>query len=242
MKHSIPEYLSTEIPEDLPIDEQSLSRAFEQVGDGRKARGKQYPLPFLLTLLVLGKLAGETTISGVVDWTRNRAEQLRQQLGWTRGFPTNSTYTYALARANAEQIVQAVAQLILKAQAQERCGEEPSRLLAQVEAQPLSQLAMDGKTLRGTLGHEAASQPGVHLLSLYECHSGIVLAQRAVGTKENEISAAAALVHPALVKGRRDPRRCDAYAEEVVCYRHGLWWRLLIDCQRQPADLTPGSR
>ncbi len=38
--------------------------------------------------------------------------------------------------------------------------------------------------------------------SLYECQSGIVLTQRAVHRKENEISAAAALVHPALVKGR----------------------------------------
>jgi hypothetical protein len=41
-----------------------------------------------------------------------------------------------------------------------------------------------------------------HLLALSECHSGIVLTQRAVRSKENEISAAAALVHPALVKGR----------------------------------------
>src|SRR5260221_14659163 len=61
---------------------------------------------------------------------------------------------------------------------------------------------MDGKTLRGTLGHESEGQPSVHLLSLYECQSGIVLTQRAVQSKENEISAAAALVHPALVKGR----------------------------------------
>ncbi len=63
-------------------------------------------------------------------------------------------------------------------------------------------MAMDGKTLRGTLGHESKGQPAVHLLSLYECQSGIVLTQRAVQSKENEISAAAALVHPALVKGR----------------------------------------
>jgi hypothetical protein len=42
----------------------------------------------------------------------------------------------------------------------------------------------------------------VHLLAFYECHSGVVLAQRSIGSKENEISAAAALIHPALVKGR----------------------------------------
>src|SRR5438067_4437876 len=61
---------------------------------------------------------------------------------------------------------------------------------------------MDGKTLRGTLGHENEGQPSVHLLSLYECQSGIVLTHRALKSRENEISAAAALVHPALVKGR----------------------------------------
>lgn len=39
---------------------------------------------------------------------------------------------------------------------------------------------MDGKTLRGTLGHAQENQPPVHLLALYECDSSIVLAQEAV--------------------------------------------------------------
>jgi hypothetical protein len=41
-----------------------------------------------------------------------------------------------------------------------------------------------------------------HLLALYECESGIVLAQAAVKSKENEITASAAFLHPLLVKGR----------------------------------------
>src|SRR5260221_7512846 len=99
-------------------------------------------------------------------------------------------------------LVTVIASVLLKARAVEQCGTEPSRLQAQRQEEALTQVAMDGKTLRGTLGHESAGQPSVHLLSLYECHSGIVLTQRAVRSKENEISAAAALVHPALVKGR----------------------------------------
>ncbi|HEY6407931.1 MAG TPA: ISAs1 family transposase, partial [Ktedonobacteraceae bacterium] len=95
-----------------------------------------------------------------------------------------------------------IASVLLKARAVEECGTEPSRLQAQKQEETLTHVAMDGKTLRGTLGHESEGQPSVHLLSLYECHSGIVLIQRAVRSKENEISAAAALVHPALVKGR----------------------------------------
>ena len=61
---------------------------------------------------------------------------------------------------------------------------------------------MDGKVMRGTLGHAKEGQPPVHLLSLYECESGIVIAQEAVKSEENEITATTALLHPLLVKGR----------------------------------------
>ena len=107
-----------------------------------------------------------------------------------------------MARCDAEQIVTLIASVLLKARAVEQGGSEPSRLQAQKQEETLTHVAMDGKTLRGTLGHESEGQPSVHLLSLYECHSGIVLTQRAVRRKENEISAAAALIHPAFVKGR----------------------------------------
>jgi predicted transposase YbfD/YdcC len=186
----------------LNIDPTSLYCAFEHVTDGRKKKGKRYPLPLLLTLLLLGKLAGETTVNGIVQWIRERQADLRRQLHWPKRFPTNSTYSEALARCDAQEIVTVIANVLLKARAVEQCGSEPSRLQAHKQEEPLTHVAMDGKTVRGTLGHESEGQPSVHLLSLYGCHSGIVLTQRAVQSKENEISAAAALVHPALVKGR----------------------------------------
>ena len=188
--------------EGLPIDPASLYCAFEHVTDGRKKKGKRYPLPLLLTLLLLGKLAGETTVNGIVEWIKERQSELRRQLRWPKRFPTNSTYSEALARCDAQEIVTVIANVLLKARAVERCGAEPSRLQAHNQAETLTHVAMDGKTLRGTLGHESPEQPPVHLLCLYECQSGIVLTQRAVQSKENELSAAAALVHPALVKGR----------------------------------------
>ena len=184
------------------IEADSLYSAFEQVTDRRKKKGKRYPLPLLLTLLMLGKLAGETTVNGIVDWVKERQGWLRSQLNWPKRFPTNSTYSEALARCDAEQIVTVIAHVLLKARAVEQCETEPSRLQAEKHEETLTHVAMDGKTLRGTLGHDREEQPAVHLLSLYECQSGLVLTQRAVQSKENEISAAAALVHPALVKGR----------------------------------------
>src|SRR5947209_12518367 len=159
----------------LIIEPDSLYSAFEQVSDGRKKKGKRYPLPLLLTLLMLGKLAGETTVSGIVDWIKERQGWLRGQLNWPKRFPTNSTYSEALARCDAQEIVTVIANVLLKARAVEQCGSEPSRLQANKQEESLSHVAMDGKTLRGTLGHESEARPSVHLLSLYECHSGIVL-------------------------------------------------------------------
>ena len=174
---SIFESGETGAAEALSIDPASLYRAFEHVTDGRKKKGKRYPLPLLLTLLMLGKLAGETSVNGIMDWIKERQGWLRCQLDWPKRFPTNSTYSEALARCDAQQIVTAIASVLLKARAVEPCGSEPSRLQAHKHKQEevLTHVAMDGKTLRGTLGHESEGQPSVHLVSLYECQSGIVL-------------------------------------------------------------------
>ncbi|MBA2396776.1 MAG: ISAs1 family transposase [Ktedonobacteraceae bacterium] len=189
--------------EPVQIDAASLYCAFEKVKDGRKRRGKRYPLALICTLLLLGKMAGEKIISGVVDWVKEREEWLRQSLDWPKGFPVNSTYSEALAHCDGKEVAQIIAQVILKARAEEQCGIEPSRLLAQrQEEEPLIHTAMDGKTMRGTLGHTKEDQPPVHLLSLYDCESGIVLTQEAVKSKENEITASGAFLHPLLVKGR----------------------------------------
>jgi hypothetical protein len=77
--------------EALTIDPASLYSAFEQVRDRRKKKGKRYPLPLLLTLLLLGKLAGETSVNGIVDGVKERQGWLRCQLNWPKRFPTNST-------------------------------------------------------------------------------------------------------------------------------------------------------
>lgn len=177
------------------IEVRSLYCALEQVKDGRKARGKRYPLALIFTLLLLGKLAGETTVHGALEWATLRAPLLKKHLDWPRRFPSNATVTRALATCDAEHLVQLVAGVLLKARAEEQKDNEGG-------ATPLKQVAMDGKTLRGTLGHRQEHQPAVHVVSWYEPESGLVLAHRAVATKRNEISTLTGWLSPALVKDR----------------------------------------
>jgi len=90
-----------------------------------------------------------------------------------------------LARCDGQEIATVIANVLLKARAVEQCGSEPSRLQAHKQEETLTHVAMDGKTVRGTLGHESEEQPSVHLLSLYECQSGIVLT-RASGPQQRK--------------------------------------------------------
>jgi catechol 2,3-dioxygenase len=52
-------------------------------------------------------------------------------------------------------------------------------------------LALDGKTLRGPLGHEAPDQKKMHQLVLYEMRTGLLLKEQVVGDKQNELSIVA---------------------------------------------------
>ena len=45
------------------IDALSLYRVFEQITDERHPRGKRYSLALVLSLVILGKLAGMTTLT-----------------------------------------------------------------------------------------------------------------------------------------------------------------------------------
>jgi hypothetical protein len=59
----------------------SLYEALQGVPDPRRGAGKRYPLPVLLCLLCLAKMAGQRTLKGATEWVRLRAEPLAASMG-----------------------------------------------------------------------------------------------------------------------------------------------------------------
>jgi len=116
--------------------------------------------------------------------------------------PTNDVYIHVLSYCDHHKVAKAIAQVIVKARSEEQRGEDPSRLLAQQihGEENLIHTAVDGKVMRGTLKHEREDQPPVHLLTFYECESGIILDQFSVEKKENEYLRCLAILHTLLVK------------------------------------------
>jgi hypothetical protein len=58
------------------FDMRELMAKFEDVKDLRQAQGVRYKLPFLLAMILLARLAGETKPSGIAYWLKLRKEQL----------------------------------------------------------------------------------------------------------------------------------------------------------------------
>ena len=164
----------------------SLLAALAHVTDQRSARGVRYDLAPVLVLMVLAKLSGEDRPSGIAHWVSLRATWLMKALGlkWKR-MPHDATYRRLMASAiDVEELAALVSQFLQPAMAS--------------DLQVI--INLDGKSLRGTI--PAGQTQGEHLLAAYHPEAGVVLLQIAVGSKENEISAAPRLLQALDLSGK----------------------------------------
>lgn len=156
----------------------SLYHRFESLSDKRKARGKRYALATILMGIFLAKLCGEDKPSGIAEWVALRGEWIAQVLGLKRKqMPSHHTYRRVLATGVDSEELEA-----LLRDYHRHSGETGYQVV----------VALDGKVLRGTVGEETLE--GLCLLALYLPGEKVALAQIAVEKKQNEISAAPALL------------------------------------------------
>src|SRR5919199_4912930 len=175
--HSPTLTLPLQLPADLPFafSLQALVTHLQRVPDQRPARGTRYPLPPLLALAVVAKLAGHRRLEALADWAKLRAVDLARLFGLTRPtMPHHSTWSRILGQAvDAVALEQALTTFFQTPPP----GDAPPR--------GSIILVVDGKTLRGTIPLDHTQ--GVHLVAAYLPEQGVVLAQLEVDTKANEI-------------------------------------------------------
>jgi predicted transposase YbfD/YdcC len=155
----------------------TLYARLQRVPDQRARRGVRYPLPLLLLIAVLAKLSGQHQVRALAEWAALRATELARVLQFARStMPHHTTWSRILGTAVDIHALEQVLHEVLHPADDE------------VPARASIALALDGKTLRGTipLGHTH----GVHLVAAYVPQEGVVVAQLHVSTKENEIVVA----------------------------------------------------
>lgn len=159
------------------FDVGSLYARLQTLQDSRKPKGLRYQLVNILVMMVLAKICGEDTPSGIADWVKYRGEQIRAWLKLKRkSMPHHSTYRRISADIIEVEILEQIASELLS---------DKKYFGKQVL------LSMDGKVLRGTLD---AAQNGTYLLAAYLPTEGIVLMEVAIAGKGSEIPAAPQLL------------------------------------------------
>jgi predicted transposase YbfD/YdcC len=135
----------------------------------------------ILALFILGKLCGENKVYGIADWVQQRSAYLIETLDLKlkrQCLPHHSTYRRVLTEEiDADELDQILSEYLAQLP---QNGQEVV-------------IAIDGKTVRGTITREDPF--GLHLLAAYLPGEGIVLMQMVVEKdKENEIVVAPKLL------------------------------------------------
>lgn len=159
------------------FDVGSLYAHLQGLKDKRKPRGIRYPLVSVLVMMVMAKLCGEDTPSGMAEWVKHRGEQFVDFLKLKRKrMPHHSTYRRIEADVvDPEELEQVVSRVLA---GQKFFGKQVL-------------LSIDGKVLRGTLDE---AQMGTYLLAAYLPNEGLVLMEVALDGKGCEIPGAVKLL------------------------------------------------
>ena len=162
------------------LSRRPLKEVLKGVTDPRDRRGVRHCLTAILCLSVVGVLAGCRTLEAmrehVADLGPDDLGDLDLKEG--RALPSESTIRRVLERVNADDLDARVSSWL-----RTRVGAIGGRRV----------IAVDGKTMRGA---RTGDNPAPHLLAALDQASGVVVGQRRVSDKSNEIPALPELLAP----------------------------------------------
>jgi predicted transposase YbfD/YdcC len=165
---------------------QDLLARFAAVPDPRRARGIRHQVPTILAIAAAAVLCGARSFAAIGEWAADAPQWVLAVLGarrsWLQGrlvAPHEATLRRTIQAFDAEPLDAVISQWLASQtpNAKDRTG--------------LPALALDGKTVRGAWRPDESQ---VHLLAAISHQHGVVLAQREIAAKTNEIPELAPLL------------------------------------------------
>jgi hypothetical protein len=196
-----------------------LLEYLEQIPDPRGRQGRRHSSAAMLAAVAIAILCGQRGYQGIAHWLRLQSVQVWHRLGFQRIPPTRNAFRKLLMRIPPEDFEQALRQW-----AAALLGEP-------LPEGPLQPVAMDGKSLCGTLQPHARA---VHLLSLLDQRTGCVLSQLAVAAKTNEAKSALEILDTISLRGRvvtGDAMFCQREVCEKIVDSGGHYFVVVKDNQ-----------
>jgi hypothetical protein len=215
-----------------------LLEYLQQIPDPRGRKGRRHELVAMLATLVCAFLQGARGYFAIAQWIHSREPDFWHDLGYTRRPPKQGAFRKLLMKLSADHFEQALRNWMA------HCLGEPAA------EQSLEAIALDGKTLCGTL---QPLERAVHLLSVLDQKTGCTLSQTRVDEQTNEAKTALELLRGLVLKGRvvtGDAMFCQREVCQAVLDRGGHY--LFVVKDNQPtlkeaiaaefaADFSPGE-
>jgi len=180
-----------------------IAEHFDLVEDPRVERTKRHKLIDILTIAILAVICGADSWVGMETFGRAKVKWLKRILELPNGIPAHDTFARVFAALNPEQFQQ--------------CFLNWVRSLSQQSQGQV--IAIDGKTLRQSR-NPSDGKRAIHVVSAWATANRLVLGQRQVDEKSNEITAIPQLLKALEIEGSIitiDAMGCQkAIAQQIV--------------------------
>ncbi len=169
---------------------------FATLPDPRIARHRWHQLSDILVIAVCAVLCGAESYPAIEDFGHEREGWLRQFLELPAGIPSHDTFNRVLRLLDPVEF--------------QACFLQWMQAVAEATAGAV--VAIDGKALRRSFA-KGTGKRAIHMVSAWATTNGVVLGQRKVDTKSNEITAIPELLDLLALKG------CIVTIDAMGCQR-----------------------
>jgi predicted transposase YbfD/YdcC len=157
---------------------------FRRLADPRVERTKKHPLLDIVVLAICAVICGAEGWAEIAEFGRQKQAWLKRFLRLPHGIPSHDTIARVFRRLKPQEFQQCF--LSWTCALQRELG--------------VKQVAIDGKTLRRSFDR-ASAKSALHLVSAWTTKNRLVVAQQAVDSKSNEITAIPELLRLLELKG-----------------------------------------